>query len=114
MVTAVIDGTTDGTVNNTVVGRLYVNGQMVSEGNVAKGIMTKKNAAVYFGVNGWDDYFRGAVDEILLFNKALSDGEVAGIASKEVTSYAIEGKADPDDKVDDNNNANNNNIRLRC
>lgn len=109
LVTAVIDGTTDGTVNNTVVGRLYVNGQMVSEGNVAKGIMTKKNAAVYFGVNGWDDYFRGAVDEILLFNKALSDGEVAGIASKAITSYAIEGKADPDDKADDNNNANNNN-----
>lgn len=94
-VTAVIDGTTAGTVANTVVGRLYVNGELVSEGNVAKGIMTRSKAAVYLGVNGWDAYLQGAVDEILLFNKALTDGEVAGIVSKSVTSYGLEGKEDP-------------------
>lgn len=98
-VTAVIDGSTEGSVANTVVGRLYVNGELVSEGNVAKGIMTQTNAAVYLGVNGWDAYFQGAVDEVLLFNKALSEGEVASLASKSVTSYDLEGKTDPTDQI---------------
>lgn len=90
-VTLVVDGASEGTANGTVIGKLYVDGQVVSQGNVAKGIMTQKGAKLYFGVNAWDAYFSGALDDVLVFNKALSDEEIAGIASKAITSENLSG-----------------------
>lgn len=60
-------------------GTLYVDGEVVSTGSVASGIMTKSKGKVYFGVNAWDALFQGGVDDIMLFNKALTDAEVSGL-----------------------------------
>lgn len=88
-VTVVVDGTKAGTTAGTVLGKLYVDGKLVSSGNVADGIMTQKNAKLYLGVNAWDAYMTGAADEIMLFNKALSEAEVQGIAGGKITTETI-------------------------
>ncbi len=90
-VTLAVDGNSEGTVAGTVVGKLYVNGEVVSQGNIAKGIMTQSGAKLYFGVNAWDAYFSGALDDVMVFNKALSEEEIAGIASKAITSGNLSG-----------------------
>ncbi len=90
-VTIVVDGTADGSVSGTCIGKLYVNGELVAEGNVAKGIMTRENALAYFGVNAWDAYYKGAVDEILMFGKALNGNEVKAIASNVINVKALQG-----------------------
>lgn len=101
-VTAVVYGDRDGKSPNTVYGELYVNGQKINSCDVAKDIMTKSGAKVYFGVNGWDAVFKGALDEVLLFNKALSASEVQAVAGKMVTTETL-GVTEPE-KPSDNNN----------
>lgn len=81
-----VDGTVNGTGNNTVHGKLYVDGKLVCEGDVAKGIMTQANSVVYFGVNAWDAYFSGSLDEVMLFEGALSAGDIQAISSGMVTA----------------------------
>lgn len=88
-VTAVVYGDKEGTSPDTVCGELYVNGVLINSCNVAKDIMTKTGAKVYFGVNAWDALFTGAVDEVLLFNKALSGAEVQAVAGKVVTTKTL-------------------------
>lgn len=75
-VTIVVDGNQAGSKDGTVVGTLYVNGQPVSKGDVASGIMTNSNALLYFGVNRWDNYFKGEIDDLLMLDVALSQREV--------------------------------------
>ena len=98
-VTVVVDGTTAGTTDNAVHGKLYVDGNLVAEGDVAKGIMTQANSKLYFGVNAWDAYFGGALDEVLVFNKALSEDEIGGIASKAITSDVLSGASSNEETV---------------
>lgn len=88
-VAIVVDGDTDGTVTGTVVGTLYVDGKEVSKGDVFKGIMTNAGAELYFGVNAWDAYFQGALDELLLFNKALSAAEIQGLTNTAVKADTL-------------------------
>lgn len=90
-VTLTVDGNSEGTAPGTVIGQLYVDGEVVSKGNVAKGIMTQIGAKLYFGVNAWDAYFSGALDDVMVFNKVLSEEEIAGIASKAITSGNLSG-----------------------
>lgn len=86
-VTIVVDGTQKGTLGNiTVLGKMYVNGELVYEGNVAKDIMTKNGAMLYWGVNAWDKYYEGAVDEMMFFNKALDSAEVSALATNAITT----------------------------
>ena len=75
--TIVVDGERAGRQDGTVTGTLYVNGEAVSEGDVAAGVMTAPNAALYFGVNRWDAYFKGAVDELLLLDVALKPKDIS-------------------------------------
>ena len=75
-VTIVVDGNQAGSKDGTVVGTLYVNGEPVSTGDVASGIMTNSNALLYFGVNRWDNYFKGEIDDLLMLDVALSQREV--------------------------------------
>lgn len=85
-VTLVVDGSKQGKTEGTVSGKLYVDGTVVTEGSVASDIMKKSGAAVYFGVNAWDAYFNGELDDVLLFNKALGESEIAAINSKVITA----------------------------
>lgn len=109
-VTVVINGDKEGSAPQTVYGELYVDGVRINSCDVAKDIMLRNNAKLYFGVNAWDAIFRGAVDELLIFNKALTSAEVQAIAGKIVTTASLgvtetpnENKPSQTDKPDDNN-----------
>lgn len=79
---------------------MYLNGEEVASGSVADKVMTQTGAKVYFGVNGWDAYFKGAVDEIMCFDRVLSDDEIASIQSGNTTASNVTSQS---------NNGNNNN-----
>ena len=84
-VAVVVDGTQAGATTGTVSGKLFLNGNLVSSGDVVDGIMTNTGAEIYFGVNAWDAYFTGALDDVMLFNQALTDDAVGAIADKNVS-----------------------------
>ncbi len=94
-VTITVDGQTSGKASVSVVGTLYVNGVQVSKGDVPRSIMMQPEAKLYFGVNAWDAYFSGALDDVLLFNKALTAEEISGIVSKAVTSETLGDSNEP-------------------
>ena len=75
-VTIVVDGSQEGTKEGTATGTLYVNGEQVVRGDVASGVMTNSNALLYFGVNRWDNYFKGSVDDLMMLDMALDQREV--------------------------------------
>lgn len=77
-----VDGETEGSVANTVIGNLYVDGVCVYSGDIADGIMGRTNASVYFGVNIWDEIFTGYLDEVMMFDRTLSPVEVSAVAAK--------------------------------
>ena len=83
-VAVTVDGNTPGATAGTVTGKLFVDGKLVSTGEVVDGIMTNTGAEIYFGVNGWDAYFKGALDDVMMFDKALTDDEVGAIADKNI------------------------------
>ena len=60
--------------------KLYLNGELICEGNIAADILSQDGAAIYFGVNAWDAYYEGALDEVAVFKRALSEAEVQSIA----------------------------------
>jgi hypothetical protein len=76
------DVSTDGTMINA---KLYMNGEEVtktdSDGNivpitVAKGIMEASDTYDFLvGVNYWDSVFKGAFDELYIFDQALTAGQ---------------------------------------
>lgn len=100
-VAVVVDGSAEGTAAGTVTGTLYQNGKEICRGNVAKGIMTNSGAEIYFGVNAWDAYYQGALDEVMIFNKALSAAEVQGFAALAVKADELgsEGGNKEEDKT---------------
>lgn len=48
--------------------------------------MTQANSVVYFGVNAWDAYFSGSLDEVMMFEGALSAADIQAISSGMVTA----------------------------
>lgn len=56
--------------------KLYVDGELKENGKIATDILGKDGAAVYFGVNAWDAYFKGSLDELKIFDGALDEGQV--------------------------------------
>lgn len=82
-----VDGSKAGSLPNTVTANLYLDGVLISSGDIASNIMTG-NAAIYFGVNAWDAYFTGALDDVRIFNKALDNNEAIAlsIANTEIDS----------------------------
>ena len=62
--------------------QLYVNGQLEAQTNVSFAQDYAGNWPVYFGSTGqsfWDGKLKGALDEVSLYNRALSSNEVAAI-----------------------------------
>ena len=75
------------TVDNGAVS-LYVNGKAVTftnhDGTVGKvptGLTANPGAAAYFGVNAWDAYFEGSLDEVVFFKGALAKEEVFALSA---------------------------------
>lgn len=68
------DGYTKG--NNCVI---YVNGELYGTGTpVANDIFDGKETA-YLGINYWDTKFKGYIDELKIYNKALSEEQVQAV-----------------------------------
>ena len=86
-VTLVVDGTTDIEVDGVACsqGTLYVDGQLFAkddgEGNytyaaIAKDILDTSDGFQFLvGVNYWDAIFKGAVDELYIYDSALTAGQ---------------------------------------
>ncbi|MCR5690599.1 MAG: family 43 glycosylhydrolase [Eubacterium sp.] len=74
--------TVDASSGNTATskGKLYLNGKLISQGNVAAGIMSQSGARIFLGVNGWDAYLKGSFDELLGFNRVLSSEEIEALS----------------------------------
>lgn len=75
--------------------KLYVDGELKGDGSIASDIMGKANAAVYFGVNAWDAYFKGALDDVKIYNNTLSEAEVMALAASVVEKPAELPQPDP-------------------
>lgn len=88
-VTLVVDGSKAGTVANTSRTKLYLDGKLVLEGNIAANVLSQKGAALYFGVNAWDAYFKGALDEVGIFNRVLSEEDIKALANKSTDVSSI-------------------------
>lgn len=76
-----VDGEKAGSAAKTVTASLYVDGKLVSAGNVADGVMTTDDSGIFFGVNAWDALFSGVLDDVMILNRSLSKSEVQVIAS---------------------------------
>lgn len=94
------------TVNGTS-GTLYIDGEVAATGTVAAGIMTCSGSRLYFGINGWDALFKGAVDEVVLLNRSITQNEARAIAYN-YANVANNLKTTVDENKPGNNNTNNN------
>ncbi len=82
------------TVNSSNVVTLYVNGTAAGSYTATSAINYAGWTKNYIGASNWavDRQFRGAMDDIAIFDKALSAGEVATLASS-VTAPTIVNKS---------------------
>jgi hypothetical protein len=67
--------------------KLYVDGELVDEGEI-EGPIRITDTPLRIGGSTWGDYFRGRIDEVRLYNRALSASEIAGVMSEPVTAGA--------------------------
>ncbi len=56
---------------------VYVNGSAICSGSVAQVVSLVDN--IFIGVNYWDTAIQGAIDELYIYNKAMSASEVAAL-----------------------------------
>jgi hypothetical protein len=56
--------------------RMYVNGAQVASQAVSGGMLTSTGVLTIGGEGVWGDYFRGTLDEVRIYNRALSAGEI--------------------------------------
>ena len=74
--TATYDGTTQ---------RLYINGVQVASG-AQTGSITTSISPLYIGGNSvWGEYFKGYIDEVRIYNRALTTGEIQTDMNKAVS-----------------------------
>ena len=111
-VTLSVDGTQKGTEGDSSVGKLYLNGDLVQTGNVASQVM-EQGGALYFGVNGWDAYFNGAIDELVVLKGAVTEGQALALAyggtdAATLIAGAPNGNGNNNNNNDDDDNNNNN------
>jgi arabinan endo-1,5-alpha-L-arabinosidase len=67
------------TVNNGAV-NVYVNGVKRFAGTGFPNVFTSTTSVFALGVNYWDAPYKGAMDELRIYNTALTDAQVAGLA----------------------------------
>lgn len=56
--------------------KLYVNGLLVGESAASGSILTTTGALRIGGNSVWGEYFKGQIDEVKVYNRALTEGEV--------------------------------------
>lgn len=96
--TTATDPATGDVVADTVVSKLYVNGQLIGEGPVATGTF-QGDAKAYLGINCWDIIFKGAFDDVKVYDTVLTAAEAAELAGAEVPLTPVK-KYSFDDSLD--------------
>lgn len=76
-------------VVNNGDGSIYVDGQQTASGKTASVI--GKDTKIFLGVNAWDTPFNGAIDELRIFDRALTKEEIPQLAKEYME------KQEPDD-----------------
>lgn len=71
-----VDGTRSGSSNDSVLGTLYVGGEKVGEGDVARDVMNADDPEVDLGINCWDALFPAAYDGVKIWDRTLDEGQV--------------------------------------
>jgi len=61
--------------------KLYVNGQLAASRQHAGSIITSAGALQFGGNNVWGEYFEGRLDNVAVYNVALSASEIAALAN---------------------------------
>lgn len=74
-ITLVFDYNYYGGVEDALYCKLYVNGRCVATGSVAKGAMGR----LFFGINPWDKPYSGLIDEVTVYNRALTHMDVLAL-----------------------------------
>ena len=69
-------------VVNNGEGSIYVNGEKTASGKVASVI--GKDTKIFLGVNAWDTPFDGAIDELRIFDRALTENEIPQLTKEHV------------------------------
>ncbi len=66
--------------------RLYLNGVLVSE-VTATGTSSDGNSPFYIGRNDEGNYFDGIIDDVAIFNRALTDAEVSTLYNSQIKKF---------------------------
>ncbi len=63
---------------SNILGKLYLNGELFNDSvTLVTGTMAPSdNFDFLLGINYWDAYFKGGFDEVYIFDKVLTDGQV--------------------------------------
>lgn len=61
-------------------GFLYLDGKLIGTGSVMTGLGS--NATIYLGVNEWDTPFKGAIDEVKIYEGVLNQTQVTDIVEE--------------------------------
>ena len=56
--------------------RMYVNGILVKSGSASGAVVTSSGPLRIGGDSVWGEYFRGLIDEVRIYNRALTGGEI--------------------------------------
>lgn len=69
--------------------RLYVNGVPVDGGSARTGAITTSAAALYLGRNESGDYFPGSIDEVRVYNRALTQAQIQADMNTPIGGAAV-------------------------
>jgi concanavalin A-like lectin/glucanase superfamily protein len=58
--------------------RLFVNGTQVASASLKKAAVVSSQPLRFGGNRVWDEWFKGAIDEVRIYNRALTTAELAG------------------------------------
>lgn len=72
-----VDGSVQGSRSGRVLGKLYLAGTEVGEGDVVVDAMSGDDFDVYLGINCWDQLYPAAFDDVKIWNQALSAEQIA-------------------------------------
>lgn len=85
-----VDGNSNGKVEGTRVMNCYINGELINSGEVAWDIWDSKNVSTYLGINYWDPAFYGYLDDLEIYNTAVTAEQAKAIMNRyesEINTY---------------------------
>ena len=77
-ITLIVDENNTTDEGSNILGKMYLNGELFSDSiTLVTGTMAPSdNFDFLLGINYWDAYFKGAIDEVYIFDKVLTEGQV--------------------------------------